>query len=70
MLALRLPQEIETRLAALAVKTGRSKSFYAKEAILSYLEDMEDYYLAEERTSHDAPTVSLETLVKRYGLED
>lgn len=32
MLALRLPDEIEQRLSDLAAKTGRSKSFYAREA--------------------------------------
>ena len=37
MLALRLPQEIEKRLEALARKTGRTKSFYAREAILRHL---------------------------------
>ncbi|NOZ32875.1 MAG: TraY domain-containing protein [Alphaproteobacteria bacterium] len=49
MLALRLPPEIEARLEAMAKKTGRTKSFYAREAIVTYLEDLEDYYLAVER---------------------
>ena len=48
MLAIRLPEEIELRLAALASRTGRSKTFYAREAILTYLEDLEDYYLADQ----------------------
>lgn len=47
MLALRLPEEIENRLDVLAKRTGRTKSFYAKEAILKHLEDLEDAYLAE-----------------------
>ena len=34
MLALRLPPKIEKRLDALAKKTGRTRSFYAREAIL------------------------------------
>lgn len=46
MLALRLPPEIEARLDALAKATGRTKSFYVREAILEHLEDMEDAYLA------------------------
>ena len=46
MLALRLPPAIEKRLDALAKKTGRTKSFYAREAILRHIEDIEDYYLA------------------------
>jgi RHH-type transcriptional regulator, rel operon repressor / antitoxin RelB len=49
MLALRLPPDIEARLEAVAKRTGRTKSFYAREAILEYLEDLEDLYLAEER---------------------
>ena len=34
MLALRLPPDLERRLDALAKRTGRSKSFYAREAII------------------------------------
>ena len=48
MLAIRLPEEIEARLENLAKATGRTKTFYAREAILEYLEDMEDLYLAEQ----------------------
>ena len=49
MLALRLPEDIETRLDKLAKATGRTKSFYAREAILEHLADLEDLYLAEKR---------------------
>jgi RHH-type rel operon transcriptional repressor/antitoxin RelB len=49
MLALRLPEDIEHRLAELARRTGRTKSFYAREAILTHLEDLEDAYLAQAR---------------------
>ena len=62
MLALRLPAEIEKRLNALAKKTGRSKSFYAREAILRHLEDIEDYHLARRRLARKAPRVTLEEL--------
>ncbi|MCG7879848.1 MAG: TraY domain-containing protein [Candidatus Thiodiazotropha endolucinida] len=54
MLALRLPDDIEQRLADLAAKTGRSKSFYAREAILEHLEELEDAYLAAERLKEPA----------------
>ena len=58
MLALRLSPEIEARLEAMAKKTGRTKSFYAREAILEKLEDMEDYYLAEERLKNPGKRLS------------
>jgi len=49
MLAVRIDPETERRLEALAAKTGRTKTFYAREAILAHLDDLEDFYLAEER---------------------
>lgn len=52
MLAIRLPEEEEKRLQALADKTGRSKSFYVREAISEHLDDLEDYYLAVHRLEH------------------
>jgi RHH-type rel operon transcriptional repressor/antitoxin RelB len=62
MLALRLPAQIEKRLDSLAKKTGRSKSFYAREAILRHLEDLEDYHLARRRLARKAARVTLEDL--------
>jgi len=51
MLALRLPDDIEKRLDNLAKRTGRSKSYYAREAIIEHLEDLEDIYRAESANS-------------------
>ena len=65
MLALRLPPEIEQRLDALAKKTGRSKSYYAREAILRQIEDIEDYYLASRRLARGGPRVTLESLERQ-----
>ena len=62
MLALRLPPDIEERLDALARKTGRTKSYYAREAILRQIEDIEDYYLARRRLARSASRVTLESL--------
>ena len=41
MLALQLPRKIGTRLEALAKRTGRTKSFHAREVILQHLAEME-----------------------------
>lgn len=72
MLAIRLPAEIEHRLEALAQATGRTKTFYAREAILEYMDDLEDVYLAESRLealrggrSH---SMSLEDVERDLGL--
>ena len=47
MLALRLPVELEDRLSALAARTGRTKSFYAREAIDHYIDELEERYWAD-----------------------
>jgi len=67
MLALRLPAQIEKRLDSLAKKTGRSKSFYAREAILRHLEDLEDYHLARRRLARRAARVTLEQLERELS---
>jgi RHH-type transcriptional regulator, rel operon repressor / antitoxin RelB len=68
MLALRLPPEIEKRLSDLARKTGRSKSFYAREAILTHLEDLEDLYLARRALEEGGELIPLDDVMKKYGL--
>ena len=74
MLAIRLPAAVEKRLEALAKATGRTKTFYAREAILEHLDDLEDLYLAEQRLADlradTSDTVSLDELMTRYGLAD
>jgi RHH-type rel operon transcriptional repressor/antitoxin RelB len=71
MLALRLPEDIEARLEALAKRTGRTKSFYAREAILEHLQDLEDRYLAEdalqEHLTSGGETLSMNDVLERYG---
>jgi RHH-type rel operon transcriptional repressor/antitoxin RelB len=74
MLAVRLPPSIEKRLEKLARRTGRTKSFYVREAILQHLEDLEDVYFAELTLQRirdgKERTIPLEDVLKRHGLED
>jgi RHH-type rel operon transcriptional repressor/antitoxin RelB len=70
MLAIRLNPEVEARLDALAKSTGRTKSFYAREAIMEHLADLEDYYLAVERSKADSQSISLDEVEQRLGLAD
>ncbi len=70
MLALRLPENIEHRLELLSKRTGRTKSYYAKIAIESFLEDREDYLLAVQRLEEKNPRISLEKVRRLLELED
>ena len=62
MLALRLPSDIESRLEKLAKLTGRTKSYYAREAILAHLDDLEDAYAAKRRQRPGRARVGLADL--------
>jgi RHH-type rel operon transcriptional repressor/antitoxin RelB len=71
--SIRLPQEVEHRLEVLSQQTGRSKSFYVKEAILEHLDNLEDIYVAERRledirAGRTSP-VPLEEVMRRYEME-
>ena len=74
MLAIRLPADVEERLDRLARATGRTKTFYAREAILEHLDDLEDLYLAERRLIDNragkSRTYTLEEVERELGLAD
>ena len=72
MLAIRLPQSIEKRLERLARRTGRTKTYYVREAILEHLQDIEDLYLAEGALERirggKEQTIPLKNVLKRHGV--
>jgi RHH-type rel operon transcriptional repressor/antitoxin RelB len=72
MLAVRLDEETEGRLERLAARTGRTKTFYARAAIVTHLDDLEDFYLAEERLRdfRDGDAIPLSALKAELGLEN
>ncbi len=74
MIAVRIPKEIEDRLDRIAKLTGRTKTFYVREAILEHLDELEDVYVAgkvlENVRSGKEETVLLDDLLKEYGVED
>lgn len=72
MLAVRLDELTEKRLERLAAKTGRTKTYYAREAIVAHLDDLEDFYLAEERLRdfRAGDAIPLADLKAELGLGD
>ena len=73
-IGIRIPKSIGQRLDTLAKRTGRTNTFYIREAILEHLDDLEDIYFAEkvlERVrSGEEPISSLDDVEHRLGLED
>lgn len=46
-MSIRFTADEESRLEALAARTGRSKSFYVREAVQAHLAELEDAYWAD-----------------------
>jgi RHH-type rel operon transcriptional repressor/antitoxin RelB len=69
MLSVRLPVEMESRIDRLAESTQRPKSFFVKEALGNYLEDMEEYYEVLKRKNDPTRNlISLEELERALEL--
>lgn len=74
MLTLRLPKELEDRLDRLAKETGRTKTFYIKQAIEGKIDEIEDIYLSEkvieDIRAGKEKIYSISEVKKDCGLED
>ena len=68
MFAIELDPDIEKRLELLAERTGRTKDFHARAAILEHLANLEDIHLASERLAQPAPTYSADDVKREMGL--
>lgn len=68
MLAIRLPDALEERLNHLALESGRTKTALAREAIAEYIDDLEDYYLAEARARKNRKSIPLKDVERALGL--
>ena len=70
LVAVRLTDELDSKLEHLKNETGRSKSYYLKKALEQYLEDREDYLLAVARMEENNPRISYKKMRKDLGLDD
>ena len=70
MLAIRLPEALEERLARLAQATGMTKTSLARKAIQEHLDDLEDLLLAQTRARRNRKTIPMEELERELGLAD
>lgn len=69
-LTVRLPEDLEKRLDELAKLTGRTKTYYVREALAARLDELEDLYIAEHRLEHpEGPRWSLEQLERSEDVE-
>lgn len=73
MIAVRMPADIEARLDNLAKRTGRTKTFYVREAVMEHLDDLEDLFLAKDelkKIKAGAKTYTIDELREELGLDD
>ncbi len=72
MLAVRLDPELEKRLNTVVKQTGRSKSYYVRQALIEKIEELEDLALLEEalKTYDPSQNRPLDEVMRELGLED
>lgn len=69
MTSVRLPENIDIQLEQLCELTKRSKSFYIKEALTRYLEDIADQYIALDRIASPSRLLTTKELLKELDAE-
>ncbi|HSW69173.1 MAG TPA: hypothetical protein VLI69_03305 [Gammaproteobacteria bacterium] len=69
-LPVKVPEDLYNRLTILANKTHRTRTFYVLEALNSYLEDLEDTYLALEVLKNPGKVYSMDELAKELGFTE
>ena len=70
MLGVRLDKKTEDRLERLCDETGHTKSYYAKKALIEFLDDREDYLRGIAALEKRESVISLKELEKELDLED
>jgi len=72
--SIRLDDELDARLERIARLTGRSKSFYVKQALEEQIQDLEDLYLARKVAKRVADgrerLIPLDELERELGVAD
>ncbi len=68
--SVRLDDETERRLGELARRTGRTKTWYIREAIKEYLDGWDEYYLALSQLEDQKGEVDIFEVRRRLGLDD
>jgi RHH-type rel operon transcriptional repressor/antitoxin RelB len=69
-ITIEIDEDTERRLGELSSGAGVSIQELTYQALLSYIEDMEDYRIAESRLRDNLPAIPIEEVVRRLGLED
>ena len=73
-LSIRIDKKLDLRLTRIAKLTGRTKSFYLRQALAEQIGDLEDLYVAKKVSARLASgregTVALEVLEGELAVED
>jgi len=72
--SIRLDDELDARLERIARLTGRSKSFYLRQALVEQIEDLEDLFLSRAIVNRVADgrerLIPLDVLERELGVDD
>ncbi len=69
-MTVQLEPEIESQFDEAAEQMGETKDNLIRKVLLSYLEDLHDARIAEERLKDIGERISLDEIGRKYGLVD
>ncbi|MGH8646249.1 MAG: type II toxin-antitoxin system RelB family antitoxin [Gammaproteobacteria bacterium] len=69
-ITIEVDEQTQGRLRSVSLASGIPDEQLAREALVSYIEDLEDFHLAEGRLRDNLPAIPLEKVVQQLGLED
>ncbi len=70
MLEIKISDDIENRLHVIAQRMGKSEGYLAWDAVLRFIEDMEDIETANEVLANPGKRWTLEEVENELGLEN
>ncbi|MGH8612627.1 MAG: hypothetical protein ACREYF_11500 [Gammaproteobacteria bacterium] len=69
-ITIEVDEQTQGRLRNVSLASGIPDEQLVQEALVSYIEDLEDFHLAESRLRDNLPAIPLEKVVQQLGLED
>jgi RHH-type rel operon transcriptional repressor/antitoxin RelB len=71
-ISIELPKDVETKWQMLMANSTRNELSYLTEAVIDYIDDVEDYFIAKQQVEDikagKIQTIPIEEIMKEYGM--
>ena len=70
MATMQISDRLASDLEELAIAAGQERDIYIREILIEHMEDVEDIRIVTERLRKPRPSISLEEVTRRLGLNE